>query len=151
MKLGEEQNNAIYHPTFNQVKVATGLIRGMLELGLSTKFPLASIYGGFVATLGHELTHGFDSSGRKYDKDGFKLDWWEREDEAEYEKRTQCLVSCQGKKTFYSWFLCSIYCSTPITDSLIHYRPHKLYAILTIVLTMTMNMIMTLTLTLIFI
>ena len=101
----EEENNAFYWPDFNKVIVTTGLIRGMLELGLSTKFPLASIYGGFVAsTLGHELTHGFDSTGRKYDKDGFQLDWWERGDEAEYKERTQCLVSGQGIK----YWICTL-------------------------------------------
>ena len=91
----EGQNNAFYYPSFNKVLVKTGLINGMLDLGFSLQFPNASIYGGFVAsTLGHELTHAFDNNGRKTDKDGFELDWWETRDEDAFNKRTECLVNC---------------------------------------------------------
>jgi len=42
--------------------------------------------------IGHELTHGFDDQGRKYDGDGNLRDWWGPKDGPEFEKRAQCLV-----------------------------------------------------------
>ena len=94
-KDNEGEDNAYYYGNFNTVIVKTGLINGILDLGFSLDFPNASLYGGFVAsTLGHELTHGFDNNGRKTDKDGFELDWWETRDEDAFNKRTECLVTC---------------------------------------------------------
>jgi len=40
--------------------------------------------------IGHELTHGFDNTGRKFDKFGNMFDWWENESAAEFEKRAEC-------------------------------------------------------------
>ena len=39
------------------------------------------------AVIGHEMTHGFDDQGRKYDADGKLKDWWTAGDAAEYERR----------------------------------------------------------------
>ena len=79
-------------PSF--VRVKTGLLNGLLGLGFSLSYPPSLLYGGFVAaTLGHELTHGFDSNGRMFDKDGFTLDWWEQEDEEAFDNRTACMVN----------------------------------------------------------
>ena len=61
----EEEINAYYYPYFNFVRVKTGLLNGLLGLGFNLSYPPSLLYGGFVAaTLGHELTHGFDSNGR---------------------------------------------------------------------------------------
>merc|ERR1712002_1332763 len=90
----EDENNAFYSPTYNNVIIKTGLINGFIDLGFSIGFPISILYGGFVAsTLGHELTHGFDSTGRMYDKDGFHLDWWETQDDKAFNNRTSCLVN----------------------------------------------------------
>jgi len=89
----EDENNAFYSPTYNNVIIKTGLINGFLDLGFSLGFPPALLYGGFVATtLGHELTHGFDTTGREYDKHGNRLDWWEPSDDREFRNRTDCLM-----------------------------------------------------------
>ena len=48
-------------------------------------------YGGLGPILGHELTHGFDNSGRQYDEFGNLNDWWDKKSEAQYEKRVKCL------------------------------------------------------------
>jgi predicted metalloendopeptidase len=72
----EEENNAFYSPTYNNVIIKTGLINGMLNLGFSLGFPPSLLYGGFVAsTLGHELTHAFDSTGRLYGANGGYQRW----------------------------------------------------------------------------
>ena len=38
------------------------------------------------------MVHGFDNNGKAYDKDGFKLNWWTKEEEKDYANRTKCLV-----------------------------------------------------------
>ena len=90
----EADINAYYYPVFNFIRVKTGLINGLLGLGFSLHYPPSLLYGGFVAaTLGHELTHGFDSNGNKYGKDGYRLDWWEKSDKEAFQERTKCMVS----------------------------------------------------------
>ena len=49
-------------------------------------------YGNTGATIGHELTHGFDDEGRKFDAKGNLADWWTPADAAEFGRRTQCVV-----------------------------------------------------------
>ncbi len=48
-------------------------------------------YGNTGATIGHELTHGFDDEGRQFDAKGNLHDWWTKEDSAEFEKRAKCV------------------------------------------------------------
>jgi len=88
----EDENNAFYSPTYNNVIIKTGLINGFIDLGFSVGFPPSLLYGGFVSTtLGHELTHGFDTTGREYDRNGNRLNWWEPSDDREFRNRTECL------------------------------------------------------------
>jgi putative endopeptidase len=49
--------------------------------------------GSIGTVIGHELTHGFDDTGRKFDGDGNLRDWWTATDGAEFEKRAACLVN----------------------------------------------------------
>lgn len=49
-------------------------------------------YGGIGVVIGHEMTHGFDDQGRKYDKEGNLTDWWTEEDARQFEERAQVLV-----------------------------------------------------------
>ncbi len=49
-------------------------------------------YGGLGVVLGHELTHGFDDYGSKYDEFGNLNNWWDEKSAAQYEKRTDCMV-----------------------------------------------------------
>lgn len=42
--------------------------------------------------VGHEITHGFDSEGRKADKDGNQVDWWRDRTKDEYLRRSECFV-----------------------------------------------------------
>ena len=46
-------------------------------------------YGGIGMVIGHEITHGFDNRGRRYDKDGNLRDWWSPEDSRRYEERAR--------------------------------------------------------------
>ena len=49
-------------------------------------------YGHIGGVVGHELTHGFDDEGRKFDGKGNLSDWWTPEDAKNFEERTNCLV-----------------------------------------------------------
>ena len=50
-------------------------------------------YGGIGAVIGHEIGHGFDDQGSKYDASGALHNWWTDEDRGEFEKRTSALVA----------------------------------------------------------
>ena len=54
---------------------------------------MAVNYGGVGAVIGHEMTHGFDDQGRKFDGDGNLRDWWTAADGAEFEKRAACVAN----------------------------------------------------------
>lgn len=43
--------------------------------------------------MGHEVTHGYDSEGRRYDKDGNYNDWWDKNTAIELENKVKCLVN----------------------------------------------------------
>jgi putative endopeptidase len=53
----------------------------------------AANYGGIGAVIGHEIGHGFDDQGSKFDGDGNMLDWWTAADRAEFEKRAKALIA----------------------------------------------------------
>ena len=87
----ENQFNAYYMPYYNQFVILTGLIHGSLGIGLDFDIPKGLLYGGFK-TLGHEMMHAFDDTGKLFDENGFRHNWWTEEENDEYKKRTQCLV-----------------------------------------------------------
>lgn len=77
-------NNAIYiYPAF------------MIPPILPDNVSLAYAYAIF-ASIGHELTHGFDSSGAQYDKFGNKRNWWTVADKMAFEERCELLVACHN-------------------------------------------------------
>ena len=49
-------------------------------------------FGAIGLVMGHELTHGFDTQGRKYDKDGNMNDWWLNATAEAYEAKAQCMI-----------------------------------------------------------
>src|SRR6266849_1919943 len=53
-------------------------------------------FGGIGVVIGHELTHGFDDQGRKFDPQGNLRDWWKPEDGQEFEKRASCVADEYG-------------------------------------------------------
>lgn len=54
-------------------------------------------FGSMGAVIGHEMTHGFDDKGRKFDYQGNMKDWWTEEDGKEYERRVEVMVSQADK------------------------------------------------------
>lgn len=82
--------NAYYDPTRNEVVAPAGILQSPFW---STKFPAALNYGAIGAVLGHEISHAFDDSGRKFDVTGTLRDWWTPSAAAAFQNRTGCLVS----------------------------------------------------------
>ncbi len=81
--------NAYYNPTMNEIVFPAGILQPpFFDLEMDD----AVNYGATGATIGHEMTHGFDNEGRKYDATGNLRDWWTKADVKEFEARTQKLV-----------------------------------------------------------
>ena len=81
--------NAYYHPLLNDINFPAGILQPpFFDKGLDD----AVNFGGIGAVIGHEMTHGFDDSGRQFAADGSLTDWWSPEDAKEFEKRTSCIV-----------------------------------------------------------
>ena len=81
--------NAYYNPSENDINFPAGILQSPF---FDARRDDAVNFGGIGAVIGHELTHGFDDQGRKFDGKGNLRDWWTAEDGREFEKRTQCLA-----------------------------------------------------------
>jgi len=82
--------NAYYSRNKNALFIPAGILQPPF---FSPEFPDCRNYGGIGSVLGHEMTHGFDDSGRKYDATGKRSNWWDPETEAYFEERAACLVN----------------------------------------------------------
>jgi endothelin-converting enzyme/putative endopeptidase len=80
--------NAYYNPSMNDINFPAGVLMPPLY---DPKSPAAANYGNTGGTIGHELIHGFDDAGRKYDGDGNLRDWWTAEDAQAFETGAQCI------------------------------------------------------------
>jgi putative endopeptidase len=87
--------NAYYNPVNNEIAFPAAILQ----------FPFfdpeaddAVNYGGIGAVIGHEMTHGFDDSGRQYDADGTLRDWWTKDDASNFKKRAD-----QVKEQFFGF------------------------------------------------
>jgi putative endopeptidase len=81
--------NAYYNASMNDMNFPAGILLPPL---LDLKLDLAPSYGDTGATIGHELTHGFDDEGRQFDARGNLADWWTEADGQEFEKRASCIA-----------------------------------------------------------
>lgn len=81
--------NAYYNPPANEIVFPAGILQPPFY---NYKADDAVNYGGIGAVIGHEITHGFDDSGRKYNHEGELKDWWTEEDATEFERRAQVMV-----------------------------------------------------------
>jgi endothelin-converting enzyme/putative endopeptidase len=80
--------NAYYNPQMNDINFPAGVLQPPL---FDPKLDDAPNYGNTGATIGHELTHGFDDEGRQFDAQGNLKDWWTAKDAAEFEQRAKCI------------------------------------------------------------
>jgi putative endopeptidase len=81
--------NAYYNPTTNEICFPAGILQyPFFDMNADDAFN----YGAIGVVIGHEMTHGFDDSGRQYDKDGNLKDWWTEKDAENFKARAQVLI-----------------------------------------------------------
>ncbi len=81
--------NAYYNPSMNDINFPAGILQPVFYDKTASD---ATNYGHIGAVVGHELTHGFDDEGRKFDGNGNLSDWWTPTDLKQFEEKTDCLV-----------------------------------------------------------
>ncbi|HYX53587.1 MAG TPA: M13 family metallopeptidase [Candidatus Limnocylindrales bacterium] len=86
--------NAYYNAQMNDINFPAGVLEPPLY---DIKLDDAPNYGNTGATIGHELTHGFDDEGRQFDAKGNLRDWWTKQDAEQFEKRANCVVDQYAK------------------------------------------------------
>jgi len=82
--------NAYYNPVMNEIVFPAAILQPPF-FGLSADD--AVNYGGIGAVIGHEIGHGFDDQGSKYDGDGALNNWWSDTDRAAFELRSNALIA----------------------------------------------------------
>ena len=86
--------NAYYNASMNDINFPAGILQPSFY---DPKADDAVNYGHIGGVIGHELTHGFDDQGKKFDAKGNLSDWWTAEDTSKFEAKTDCLVNEYGK------------------------------------------------------
>jgi putative endopeptidase len=81
--------NAYYNPGFNEIVFPAAILQWPF---FDAKSDDAANYGGIGAVIGHEIGHGFDDQGSKFDGTGKLTDWWEPADRDAFEARTRSLI-----------------------------------------------------------
>jgi putative endopeptidase len=81
--------NAYYSGSFNEVVFPAGILQPPF---FDKTIDDAVNFGAIGSVIGHELTHGFDDQGRKFDPHGNLRDWWTEQDGKEFEKRASCIA-----------------------------------------------------------
>jgi predicted metalloendopeptidase len=82
--------NAYYNPGMNEIVFPAAILQPPF---FDADADDAANYGGIGAVIGHEIGHGFDDQGAKYDGDGNLVDWWTDDDRAEFGTRTKALIA----------------------------------------------------------
>ena len=81
--------NAYYSSTTNEICFPAGILQPpFFDMNADDAFN----YGGIGVVIGHEMSHGFDDSGRQFDKDGNMSGWWSEEDNKNFKERAQVLI-----------------------------------------------------------
>jgi predicted metalloendopeptidase len=81
--------NAYYNGSYNEIVFPAGILQPPF---FDKSMDDAVNFGGIGLVIGHELTHGFDDQGRKFDPTGNLRDWWTEQDGKEFEKRVSCVA-----------------------------------------------------------
>jgi endothelin-converting enzyme/putative endopeptidase len=92
--MSAHQVNAYYSPSLNDIVFPAGILQ---EPFFSKSQDIASNFGGFGMVIGHEITHGFDDQGSKFDSDGNLKNWWTDLDRTKYNEKTE-IVKTQYSK-----------------------------------------------------
>ncbi len=86
--------NAYFSPVRNEIVFPAGILQPPF---FDPRMDDAVNYGGIGAVIGHEITHGYDDQGRKFDASGNLHDWWTEADAREFERRARKVVAQYGR------------------------------------------------------
>lgn len=89
-KMPAHMVNAFYNPLQNEIVFPAGILQPPFFYPDGDD---ALNYGGIGSVIGHEITHGFDDNGSRFDDSGARRNWWTEEDRAEFESRAEGLVA----------------------------------------------------------
>jgi putative endopeptidase len=81
--------NAYYNPSMNEIVFPAGILQSPFY---DPQADDAINYGGIGAVIGHEMSHGFDDSGARFDAEGNLVNWWSDEDLKSFKARAQCVI-----------------------------------------------------------
>ncbi|MSX18550.1 MAG: peptidase M13 [Actinobacteria bacterium] len=81
--------NAYYSPLMNEIVFPAAILQAPF---FSLEVDIAANYGGIGSVIGHEIAHGFDDQGSKYDGDGNMFDWWSQSDREAFEALAAKLI-----------------------------------------------------------
>ena len=84
------RTDAAYNPGFNEIVFPAAILQYPF---FTPERDAAANYGAIGAVIGHEIGHGFDDQGSKYDGDGRLTDWWTEADRTAFEDRTAALIA----------------------------------------------------------
>src|SRR5262249_58186166 len=82
--------NAYHSSQLNEIVFPAGILQPPF---FDATMDDAVNFGGAGAIIGHELSHGFDDSGRRYDQKGNLTDWWTPQDDSAFRERASCVAS----------------------------------------------------------
>lgn len=81
--------NAYYNPLMNEIVFPAGILQPPF---FDAHRDDAYNYGAIGAVIGHEMTHGFDDQGSKFDAQGNRRNWWTPQDKKNFNARAQCII-----------------------------------------------------------
>jgi putative endopeptidase len=86
--------NAYYNPSSNEICFPAGILQyPFFDMSADDAFN----YGAIGVVIGHEMTHGFDDQGCRFDKDGNMVNWWTEADKAAFDARTKVMEEAFNK------------------------------------------------------
>ena len=88
--MGPQTVNAYYNPLMNEIVFPAAILQYPF---FAQSRDAAANYGGIGAVIGHEIGHGFDDQGSRFDGDGRLQDWWTDADRVAFEERTASLIA----------------------------------------------------------
>uniref|UniRef100_A0A1Y1M379 Peptidase M13 N-terminal domain-containing protein n=1 Tax=Photinus pyralis TaxID=7054 RepID=A0A1Y1M379_PHOPY len=90
------QVNAFYNPLENSIMVPAGILQGTY---FHKDRPRYMNFAAIGSVIGHEITHGFDDTGKQFDKNGIFTDWWDQKTQELFLEKTQCIIDQYNKYT----------------------------------------------------
>ena len=92
--MSSHEVNAYYSPSYNEIVFPAGILQPPM---FSLYQDVGSNFGGIGTIIGHEITHGFDDQGSKFDGDGNLKNWWSDNDRIKYDKKTHIIKEQYAK------------------------------------------------------